>query len=57
MNSGSAFGVIGVFLVLLGAGLILDADWTRSGGCLMASGAWCLWMERQRPRREGETSE
>ena len=29
MNQGSPFGVIGVFLVLLGVGLILDADGWR----------------------------
>jgi hypothetical protein len=57
MIGGSSFGVIGVFLVLLGVGLILDADWMRRDGCLVASDAWCLWTERPRPRREGEASE
>lgn len=45
----SPFGVLGVFLVLLGAGLVLDADWTWRGGSLMAGGVWCLWKERRRP--------
>jgi len=41
------FGVLGVFLVLLGAGLVLDADRTWAGGGLMLAGAACLAKERQ----------
>jgi hypothetical protein len=39
------YGVLGVFLVLLGAGLILDADWTWRGAAVMAAGAACLLAE------------
>jgi len=56
MNSGSSFGVVGVFWILLGVGLILDADWIRLGSCFVASGAWCLWMERHRSQQKDETS-
>lgn len=45
------FGVIGVFLLLLGAGLVLDADRTWSGSVLIVAGAACLAAEwRQQPR-------
>lgn len=56
MNRGSSFGVAGVFLILLGAGLILDADWTWPGSGLIATGAWCLWRERNPMPRDSETS-
>jgi hypothetical protein len=36
------FGVVGVFLVLLGAGVILDANWTWRGGLLIVAGAALL---------------
>ena len=42
------FGVLGVFLALLGAGLVLDADWTWRGGTLMVVGAALLVLEWQR---------
>ena len=45
------YGVLGVFLVLLGAGLILDADWTWWGSALMAAGAACLVAEWRQAAR------
>ncbi len=50
---GSPHGVLGVFFVLLGAGLVFDADWQWRGGSLMALGAACLVAAaRQEPGRE-----
>jgi hypothetical protein len=43
------FGVLGVFLVLLGAGVVLDADWMWRGGTLMVVGAGLLALEARRP--------
>ena len=55
MNAASPFGVFGVFLILLGVGLILDADWMWSGSMLIASGAWCLALQARRPTsRDGD---
>ncbi len=45
----SPFGVLGVFLALLGAGVALDGDWLWRGGLLMAAGGVLLALEwRQR---------
>lgn len=52
MDQGSSLGVVGIFLILLGAGLILDADCIRSGFGLVGIGAWCLCTEGPRPGRE-----
>ena len=52
-NDGSPFGVLGVFLVMLGAGVVLDGDWWIPGGALMAAGVWCLWTESDRAGRNG----
>jgi hypothetical protein len=41
-RSGSPHGVLGVFFVLLGAGLVFDADWSWRGGAVMAVGVACL---------------
>jgi hypothetical protein len=41
------YGVLGVFLVLLGAGLVLDADRTWTGGALIVAGAIGLLREWQ----------
>ena len=41
------YGVLGVFLVLLGAGLVLDADRTWTGGILMLAGGIGLIREWQ----------
>jgi hypothetical protein len=41
--------VLGVFLVLLGAGVVLDADWTWRGAALAAGGVLLLAMEWWRP--------
>jgi hypothetical protein len=51
MHNDSPFAVVGVFLVLLGVGVILDADWTWSGSGLIAAGLWCFWKERATQRR------
>jgi len=41
--------VLGVFLVFLGAGVVLDGNWTWRGGVLMLIGAGLLVLEtRQR---------
>lgn len=45
----SSSGVVGVFLVLLGAGVVLDGDWTWRGGLLMAIGALLLALEWRQP--------
>jgi hypothetical protein len=42
-----------VFFVLLGAGLIFDADWSWRGGAIMALGALCLVTAARRDS-EGE---
>jgi hypothetical protein len=43
------YGVLGVFLVLLGAGMMLDGDWTLRGGALVLGGAALLALERRQP--------
>jgi hypothetical protein len=48
--------VIGVFLTLLGAGVILDGDWTWRGSVLIAFGGWCLWRASEPVRGEGKPS-
>jgi hypothetical protein len=43
MRRGSSpHGVLGVFFVLLGAGLVFDADWNWRGGGVMALGVLLL---------------
>jgi hypothetical protein len=37
--------VLGVFFVLLGAGVVLDGDWTWRGGTVMLVGAALLALE------------
>lgn len=46
---GSALGVVGVFLMMLGAGVILDADWWWSGSALIGTGAGCIWRHCRGP--------
>jgi hypothetical protein len=41
--------VLGVFLVFLGAGVVLDADWAWRGGVVMLIGAMLLVLETRRP--------
>jgi len=41
--------VLGVFLVLLGAGVVLDADWTWRGSALIGVGGVLLVLEARRP--------
>lgn len=48
----SASGVFGTFVVLLGAGFVLDADWLWRGGGLMALGASFLSLARARSTGE-----
>lgn len=43
------YGVLGVFLVLLGAGTMLDGDWRIRGGILVIGGAAMLALERRQP--------
>jgi hypothetical protein len=50
-HDGSAFGVVGVFLTLLGAGVILDADCVGMGASVMVVGLACLASEAKRPSR------
>jgi len=47
-----ASGILGVFLTVLGAGLVLDADWWWRGGTFIGVGALMLVG----PRRSGEPS-
>lgn len=47
-RDGSAFGVVGVFLALLGAGVVLDADCVGIGSVLMTAGMACLAIETRR---------
>lgn len=47
----AAAGMIGLFLVLLGAGLILDAGWVVPGAITIAAGGWCLWAGRRHDAR------
>ena len=44
------YGVIGVFVVILGAGLVLDADRTLLGYGLITVGAVCLIAESRQGR-------
>lgn len=53
---GSARGVVGVFLTLLGAGIILDADQTASGGSLILVGILCLVSEWRAGAVQGSDS-
>jgi hypothetical protein len=53
-DEGSAFGVAGVFLTLLGAGVILDADCVGMGAIMMTAGIACLAAEAR--RSDGSTS-
>jgi len=41
--------VLGVFLVLLGAGVMLDGDWILRGGLLVLGGAALLTLEWRQP--------
>jgi hypothetical protein len=43
------YGVLGVFVVLLGAGLVLDGDRLYAGPLLMAVGGLCLFAEWRQP--------
>jgi hypothetical protein len=49
---GSPHGVLGVFFVLLGAGLIFDADWNWRGGTVIALGVLCLVIASRRAVEE-----
>ena len=49
MRSRLPYGVLGVFLVLLGAGKILDGDWRIRGGILVIGGAAMLALEWRQP--------
>ena len=42
VHQGSPHGVLGVFFLLLGAGIVFDADWQWRGGGMMAVGVACL---------------
>jgi len=53
-HSSSAHGVLGLFLVVLGAGLILDIDASWWGGILMVVGAIGLGRSWQRPNGDGD---
>lgn len=54
IHTGSPHAVLGVFFVLLGAGLVFDADWQWRGGGVMAVGAACLVAAaRRESRRDG----
>jgi hypothetical protein len=44
------FGIIGAFLVLLGAGFVIDADRTWSGTALMLAGGLCMATQWRRTR-------
>ncbi len=46
------YGVVGVFLLLLGVGVILDADRTVWGSGLVLAGAACLIAERRHAGEE-----
>lgn len=46
------YGVIGAFLVMLGAGVIFDADRTYSGSGLILAGVACLIAERRQATRD-----
>jgi hypothetical protein len=46
-----------VFLILLGVGVILDADWMWSGSLLIASGAWGLVLEARHSTSRERTPE
>ncbi len=41
--------MLGVFLTLLGAGVVLDGNWTWRGGALMVAGAVLLALEWRLP--------
>lgn len=43
------YGVLGVFVVILGAGLILDADLAWLGGALIVAGAASLLAQGLQP--------
>jgi hypothetical protein len=49
-QNGSPQGVLGVFFVLLGAGLVFDGDWQWRGGSMMAVGVACLVIAARRGR-------
>lgn len=42
-----AGGILGLFFVMLGVGLVLDADWTWRGGSAIAFGGYLLLVGRQ----------
>jgi hypothetical protein len=44
----SPFGILGVFLLLLGVGLILDADWIGPGSVVGLAGMCCFGIQRRR---------
>jgi hypothetical protein len=43
------FGVIGVFVLLLGAGVILDGDRTVAGTVMIVTGAALMVLESRQP--------
>ena len=45
--------IVGVFLVVSGAGVILDADWLGCGLATMVLGLWCFARAR---RHDGLTT-
>jgi hypothetical protein len=49
----SPASIVGVFLVILGAGVILDGEWLWRGLASMAAGASCFVQMR---RRDGATT-
>jgi hypothetical protein len=46
-RSPGAFGPVGYFLLVLGAGVILDADRVWLGGAVMAGGVLCILAGRR----------
>jgi hypothetical protein len=46
------YGVMGVFLTLLGAGVILDGDWWWPGSTLIVVGVACLVAAARDSRAE-----
>jgi hypothetical protein len=48
--SAAALDALGVFLVVLGTGVVLDGDWLWRGGLVAAIGAGCL-LNGRRARR------
>jgi hypothetical protein len=54
-RSDSPSGILGAFFVMLGTGLVLDADWLLRGLAVIAVGISCFLFDGRRSARDHRT--